>query len=120
MGTVVSRLSLRHRCTILRAAQGAVNARGNPEPPDWQPLAIDVACRAWTGPSGRERVTEGTSIVSIDTLRVIVTLDTDVTVRDQLGDITDRGQTIYTGPFQIRAVLPYQDHVELVLADIAS
>lgn len=119
MSTTATRLSLTHRCTIERDANAATtNARGNPNPPDWQPAATNVACRYYVT-AGRERA-ENISTVVVEDMRLLVTKDTDVTERDRIGDITDRGTVVVDGPVSIRAILRRRDFLELVLVHIDS
>lgn len=117
MSLVSSGLVFTHRCVIERDANAATtNGRGNPNPPDWQPLASDVHCRAWVT-AGRERDVND-AIVPVSDLRMLFALGTDVSEADQIRNVTERGQTIFPGPLGIRAVLSHHDHIELVLKRI--
>lgn len=118
MSLASTRLSLTHLMTIQRDANaGTDNGWGNPDSPDWQPHLTDVPCRSWAD-AGRETV-DATTTVVVEDLRVIVTIGTDVTERDRLGDITHRGHVVVKGPTGIRAVLRNQDHLELVLVRLS-
>jgi len=113
---VASRLSLKHAVTIERATS-APDSWGNPGPPTWTSLVTDLPCRVWTN-AGREAV-DATTVAVIEDMRLIVTLDTDVTEQDRISVVKYRGDTIVTGPVSIRAVLRHQDHLELVLTRVA-
>jgi hypothetical protein len=91
---------------------------GNPQPPDWQPNLEDLPCRAWAS-AGRETVTDTTTVVVVEDLRLIVSLGTDVTEADRVASVTFRGQPTQAGPLGIRAVLTHQDHIELVLVKVS-
>lgn len=117
MGLVSSRLSLTHRVTIQRDANaGTADNWGAPATPDWQNY-LTVPCRAWTT-AGHEAV-DASTLVVVEEMRLLVTLDTDVTERDRISVVTYRGNTIVAGPVGIRAVLRHHDHLELVLVRIA-
>ena len=118
MSLVSSRMSLRHRCTIERDTNAdSPDSWGAADSPVWATNLTDLACRLAIN-AGRETVDATTSVV-IQDIRLIVTLDTDVTERDRVGDVTDRGATILAGPTGIRAVLRHQDHIELVLVRLS-
>lgn len=117
MSTVATRLSLTHLCTIERNANAATaNGRGNPTSPNWQPSATNVACRYYTT-GGRERAEAETTYVA-EEMRLLVPVDTNVTERDRIGDITDRGTVIVGGPVGIRVVHHRRDFLELALVQI--
>jgi hypothetical protein len=118
MSLVGTRLSLTHLTTTRRDANAATsNDWGQPDTPNWQDHITNLVCRYWVT-AGQEQATN-TSTVVVEDMRLIVPLGTDVTERDQLGDITDRGTVIVTGPIGIRAVLHNHDHLELVLVRIS-
>jgi hypothetical protein len=118
MSLTSSRLSFTHRCTISRDVNASTtNARGNPSAPNYQPLATGVLCRAWTT-MGAERVTED-AIAAVEDMRLLLPIGTDVTERDRIGDITERGATYFAGPIGIRSVIRQRDHLELILVRIA-
>lgn len=117
MSLVSSRLSLTHRCTIERDANaGTTNGRGNPSSPDWQPSSTDVPCRGWTS-TGEERA-EDKAIIDFEQKRLLLPLGTDVTERDRIGDITDRGDVYMAGPIGIRAVIRRRDFIEVILVSV--
>jgi len=119
MSLVGSRLSLTHRCTIERSANAAsLDEWGTPDPADWQPHLSDQPCRAWAT-AGREAVTDTTTVVVIEDVRLILPLGTDVTEQDRIASVTYRGQTTQDGPLGIRAVLVNADHIELLLVKVA-
>lgn len=118
MSSLSARLSLTYLTTVQRDANaGTLNARGNPSSPDWQDYLTDVPCRLAVG-AGQEVVDAITTAV-VEDIRLFLALGVDVTERDQLGDITYQGATILAAPIGIRAVLPQQDHLELVLVRIS-
>jgi hypothetical protein len=113
-----ARLQMVHLCTIERDANaGHDERRGNPSPPDWQPHSTNVPCRGWTT-TGKERA-EDEAIIDFENIRLIVPIGTDVTARDRVGDVTDRGDTIMKGPIGIHAVIRQRDFVELILVRIS-
>ena len=119
MSLVASRLSLTHLATIERDANaGTSDAWGTPNPPDWQAHLSDQPCRTWAT-AGREVVTDTTTIVVVEDVRLIVPLGTDVTEADRVASVTYRGGTIQDGPLGIRAVLVNADHIELLLVRVA-
>lgn len=119
MSLASSRLSMTHRCTLERDTHaGSPDSWGGTLPVDWEPYLTDVPCRAWAS-AGREAVTDTTTVVVVEELRLIVSLGTDVTEQDRVASVTYRGQTTQAGPLGIRAVLTHQDHLELVLVKIS-
>lgn len=118
MSLIASRLSLIHRATIQRDQNaGTIGTDGFPETPDWQDHLTGLPCRLWAT-AGRETVTDRTTVVVVEDLRLFCTVDTDVTTADRLGDVTWRGDTILAGPVSIRAVLRHLDHLELILVRV--
>jgi hypothetical protein len=117
MSVVGSRVALTHRCVIERDAAGSTNGWGTPDSPDWQPHLTDLPCRGWTT-VGVEK-TDATTTAVVEDMRLIVSLDTDVTERDRVGSVTSRGVTIIAGPVGIRVVLARKDHLELVLVRVS-
>lgn len=119
MSLISSRVSLIHRCTIERNGNAAASdAWGGPLAPGWESHLVDVPCRAWAT-AGHEAVTDGTTVVVVEDVRLMLPLRTDVTERDRVASITSRGQTTQAGPLGIRAVLTHQDHIELVLVKLS-
>lgn len=116
MSLVSTGLALTHRTTIERDGSAGTDDWGTPDVPDWQPHQTDLPCRLWAV-TGREDVDGG--VHTVESLRMIVPLGTDVTVRDRIGDVTSRGVIVANGPLSIRAILPRKDHLDLVLARIA-
>lgn len=118
MSLVATRVAMTHRCSIERDVnQGSDDGWGNPRSPDWKPHLADVPCRT-AGPNvGREAVTDERTVVVVDQ-RLLLPLDTDVTERDRLGNVTNRGTVILRGPIGIEAVLRRATHIELMLTGI--
>lgn len=117
MSLVASRVSLTHRCTIERNTTTTTNPHGTPDKATWQPHLTDYPCRLGLT-AGREVIDEKTTAV-IEDMRLIVTVDTDVTEKDRVSVVTYRGSVFAAGPIGIRAVLRRHDHLELVLVRIA-
>jgi hypothetical protein len=117
MSLVSTRLALKHLCTVERDATSTTNGWGTKAAPNWQPNATNVPCKFWAT-AGREDV-DGDTFAAVEDLRLIVPADTDVTERDRIGDVTDRGAVALAGPTSIRAILRRADHLELVLVRIS-
>jgi hypothetical protein len=113
MSLVSSRVALRQRCTIERDVASVDDGWGQPGPPDWQPHLEDVPCRTWVE-AGREPVDLGRTATFIDR-RIIVAVDIDVTERDRVAEVTERGDVVLDGPMGIEAILRRPDHLELVV-----
>ena len=119
MSAASIQLKLKHTCTILRDANAATtNPRGNQNPPNWQPHATLVPCFYWTA-SGREQAADADQIVNVETQRLVLALNTDISKDDMVSAIVDEyGATTVAGPIQIHAVLHNLDHIEAVLVSI--
>lgn len=115
MSLVSSRIGLRHRCTIQRDA-AAADSWGGTATPDWQDSATNVPCRA-VEEAGREPVDKDRTVVILDR-RLLVPLGTDVTERDRISSITERGTDLLDGPVNIEAVLTRRTHLELLLQKV--
>ena len=118
MSLLASRVALRHRCTIQRDASAAGPAGGwnQSADPNWQNHLTDLPCRAWTE-SAREPVDEGRTAVT-EERRLALALGSDVTEKDRVLVVTDRGTTRFEGPMNIEGVLNFPDHMELILERI--
>lgn len=112
MSLAATRLSLTHRATTQRPSSGT-DTWGTPDVPEWNDRLTDLPCRLWTS-AGREVIANTSTIVVVEDLRMIVTVDTDVTEQDRISAVTDRGAELVAGA-SIRAVLRLSDHLELVL-----
>lgn len=113
-----ARQKMTMRCTIQRNA-GATDDWGGTTP-DWQTHLADVPCYAYIQgrAAGREQVTEDRAVF-LEDRRVLMPLDTDVTVAHRILQITDRqGQVLYDGPMTIDAVTRRRDHLQLAVEDI--
>lgn len=118
MTLVSSRVNLIHEVTIERNANaGTPDPWNAPGAPGWQTHLAGVPCRAWTD-AGRQ-VVDATTTVVVEDIRLVTTLDIDVTAADRIVDITYRGATFIPGPIEIRAVLRHADHIELVLVQLS-
>lgn len=112
MSLAATRLSLTHRATIRRATFAGDDWNGD-GPATWADHLTDLPCRVWAT-AGRELVANADTPVVVEDLRMLVTLDTDVTDKDQIGAVTARGAPVLAGA-TIRAVLRNADHIELIL-----
>jgi hypothetical protein len=111
MSLVSSRVSLTHRCDVLRNI-GSVDEWGAQDG-TWEIYLAAVECRAWSG-SGREVARDIETLV-VEDRRLVVPLGLDITEADRISDVTYRGALIYEGTMDIEAVLAHADHMELVL-----
>lgn len=116
MSLTATRLAFKHRTTVERDGQTSENDWGHPGTPDWDTSTGRVPCRAWIN-AGKEAVTTDRTAVIRD-LRCMVPLDTDVTERDRLGDITEGDTVLFEGPHAIEAVLRHPDRLELLLEKV--
>lgn len=116
MSLVGSRVSMRDRCLIERAAT-STGSWNVPGPPTWSAHVSGVPCRVFAK-DGRERTDAETNVV-VEDMRLLVPLGTDVTASDRVGLVTRRGATVVAGPVGIRAVLPRATHLELVLVALS-
>lgn len=107
-----------HTCTVERNTAAGTDSWGNPEPPGWTAHLAGQPCRFWTE-AGREAVADTTTIVVVETMRLLLPVGTDVTEQDRVSAVTDAGGVIAAGPVGIRAVLARPDHLELVLVEIS-
>lgn len=104
-------------CTVERDANaGTQETWGNPVSPNWQPHLVDLTCRSWVD-AGREPVDSDRTVTIVDR-RVHAARGTDVTTRDRVVGISERGTVVAAGPWGIEAVLERRDHLELVLQEI--
>lgn len=124
MSLISSGLALTHLVTIERNA-GADGGDGWGKGTDWQPHLVDVPCRAWDNSFSRRgnEIVEGTNVVVIENLRIIVPADTDVAESDRVANVTTGdGSTLVDGPVDIRAVIPRRGvlggYIELMLVRI--
>jgi hypothetical protein len=112
-----TRIGFRHRCTIQRDDNaGTDDGWGNPLAPDWQDHETDVPCRVVVD-AGREPVDHDRTVTLVD-MRLLLPLDTDVTERDRVSSVIERGAEYHEGPLGIEAVLRRRTHLELVLRRI--
>lgn len=111
-----TRSTMIHRTSIQRDTNEDTDPRGNPGIPTWTDVADNVPCRVWYN-RGRS-VEDGKKTVRIKIREVLFPLNTDVTERDQLTDVTDRrGKTLFSGPVQIEAVGHRRDHLAAWVED---
>lgn len=113
MSLMSSRVGLTDRCTIERANTGKADGWNNPGAPKWEPHLEDQPCRAWTE-TGTE-VVDTDKTAALSSRRLSIPLGTDVTEKDRVASVTRRGSEFFDGPMDIHAVLPFDDHLELIL-----
>ena len=113
MSLVATRVSLIQRCTIERDQAAVDTAWGQPGNPDWQEHLADVPCRVWVE-AGREPV-DVDRTAAFNDRRIMVPVATDVTERDRIAQVSERGAVILDGPMGIEAVLRRRTHLELVV-----
>ena len=117
MSLISTGLPLVHRATVQRDASTGIDAMGNKDVPDWQTHISDLPCFYWA--TAGSEMTDATTQVVLQDMRLLVKLGTDVTEKDRIGDITNRGDVIVNGSIGIRAVLAHEDHLELILVRIS-
>lgn len=110
-----SRVGYRHRCTIQRDS-ATVDDWGDSSGPGWANHLTDVPCRAWTN-GGAEPVDDEVVAV-IEDRRISMSLGTDITEKDQVVSVTERGDVIFDGPMTVEAVLRHTDHLEVLVKRI--
>jgi len=112
MSLASSRVSLIHRCSILRN-EGELDSWGG-KSASWADHLTDVPCRAWAA-AGQMITAQTVEILSMMDVKVILPLGTDVVESDFVGDVTWRGDTMFDGPMEIQAILRFKDRIELAL-----
>lgn len=116
MGAVVSRMI--HRAAIERNTGTLTDDYGHPAPPTWTALNT-VKCFA--NSRAKREVVDGDKIVTVEDLRLMVPLGTDVTEKDRVSNITDaKGTTIIPGPLDVEAVQWKQAYLDVLLEKRAS
>lgn len=110
------RLTFTQRCTIQRDTVAPGDPWDASDIPAWDDIAEDVPCRAWEN-AAREPIDADRTVTVIDR-RVMVPADTDVTERDRVGDVTDRGTVVFPGPMNVEGVIRWPDFLELVVQEI--
>jgi len=120
MSLLSSRVGMRHRCTIERDASADESAPrtgwNQSDEPDWQPIAEDVPCRAWTESVAEPAADRQTA--AYEGRRLALPLGIDVSESDRIGEVVDRGAVIFEGPMNIEGVQRFPDHLELSLERI--
>lgn len=115
MTAATIRLSLTQLCTVER--DQADGAWGDPDVPDWQQHLSSLPCRLWVT-IGRETI-DGVEAVVSESMRMLVELGTDVTEKDRITSVAERGAAVDDGPLGIRAVLRHDDHLELIVVRLS-
>lgn len=106
-----------HRATIERNF-ATDDPLGQPGPPDWQIIGIDVPCRVWAGTGGgRRTVIENRQQVTVDMPGAIFPLDTDIDEAGRIRQVTDRRGNELFGMMAIDGVLRRKDHLEVRIRD---
>lgn len=110
------RSTFRHRCVIERDA-AVEDEFGAEVTADWRPLVEDQPCRFWQRFAlGSAEAVDATRTVAVEELRLLVPRNTDVTVADRIGGITNRlGTPLIDGPLRIDSVLIKSKFLELSL-----
>ena len=111
---VRSRMTM--RATIERNEAGT-DAYGQPGPPDWKAIAVDVPCYAWSE-GKRMRIGDEKTVV-LDGPGMVLSLGTDVTEKDRIRSVSDRLDAELFDTMYIDAVARRRDHLELRLRDYA-
>lgn len=115
MSLVASRVALTHRCDVERDS-ATDSSWGGPGEPDWESHIRDLPCYVSTS-AAREPIDADRTVV-VEDLRMLAPVDTDITERDRIGDVTERGDVVFPGPMGVEAVLRFPTHLELVLERI--
>ena len=113
-------LVLHHRAVLERNQQTSADDWGQTAAPDWQPGPCVVACRAWVDKAGRIEV-DSKIVVHSSTLRMIVDLGSDITLKDRVARIEDSaGSVLWDGPMAIETIDRTSSHFEIAISDKAS
>ena len=108
------RQTMTYRAVIERNTVAGSTQWNQKPTPDWTTHLAACPCRVWYA-DGRE-VADGGKVVSVDQLKMIVPLGTDVTPADRLGDVSDRlGNVLFAGPVRIASVRRRRDHLAVKL-----
>jgi len=121
MSPVATRAAVRsrmtHRCTIERDGAGS-DAEGNPATPAWATHLSAQPCFYWS--ASEVEAVDVTRTAVVEDGRLLLPKGTDVTERDRVNGITDRlGNAVRSGVLNIRAVVSYGTHLELVVQGVA-
>ena len=115
-----------HLTTIERESTGT-GAWGGPVDPTWNTVATDVPCIAMAvtkrgADAGAVRtpgrLVGSSGLATIEDRRVLVAFGTDVQTGDRLTDVTLSGETIFSGPMTVDAVLRQASYLELVVEEV--
>lgn len=108
------------RTTIERNEVAVDDDYGQPGPPDWQIIGVNVACYVWAGGTGGKRTSSGNErTVTVDTPGAIFPLSTDIDKEDRLDSVMDRQGVELFGELYIDSVLRRKDHIAVTLRDYA-
>ena len=112
------RSQMTHRSAVERD-QAGTDAEGNPQAPAWAVHIAALAC--WVWPRGVREEVEDDRMIVVEDLRALVPRGTDIRESDRIAQVTDRrGQTVHTGPLDVRGVIDHGTHLELVLEAVRS
>lgn len=111
-----SRVGYKHRATVRRDT-GGVDAWGDPTGPSWTIHLPAEPCRAWTN-TGAEPVSSERT-VALEDRRISFSLETDITEADEVAAVfTLAGETIFSGPMTVEAILRHTDHLEVLVRKV--
>lgn len=123
VGAVVAETAFHHTVTVSRNEETDVDDGGQPMPPDWQTHLADQPCLAYVRPGRAEpgvEIVDALKAAVMNERRVLLALDTDVTVADRLGDVTDAdGAVVFAGPMNITTVIRRVSYLELAVEAIS-
>jgi len=93
---------------------------GQPGPPDWQIIGIDIPCYAWHGTVAARRTVIGDQqTVMFGMPGAIFPFNTDISEKDRIRSITDRlGNELFSMMY-IDAIQRRRDHLGVRLRDYA-
>ena len=105
---------MKHRAEIERDSATGDTAWNTAPVESWASHLIGVKCFVWSR-SRKEAIDKNNTAV-IEALRCIMPLATDVTERDRIASIKDRGGvTVLAGPLRIDGVQRVHTYLELML-----
>lgn len=89
---------------------------GQPGPPVWQTIVVDVPCYVWyaTGTARRTDISDR-QVVTVDMPGAIMPLDTDIDEEDRIREVTDRRGKKLFDMLYIDGAMPRKDHMSLRL-----
>lgn len=102
-----------HRAAVERNTASGTDDYGHPVAPVFEALAT-VPCFAWS--TSRTEVVDGGKYAKVESLKMLLPLDADVTEADEIAGVTDRqGNTILDGRLKIEGLQRKHRHFEATL-----